>query len=162
MSSKAKKIGKEQEGKKEEEKGRRMSEQDEYVNTFKSTSMINLSTIRSQHVSQQGEGEKSATSGIQATTATRSSLPESSTSYHENIDYPTSVRQPCGHQQKRRNTIDVLVSPPLSRSEIITVVVIVLFLNTIVLAILLTPVFVYMVTVPENGTNEDGLYSTSE
>lgn len=155
MSSKAKKIGKEQEEKKEGEKG--MNEQDEYVNTFKSTSIINLSTIRSQ----EEEGENFATSRIQTTTATRSSLPESSTGYHENIDYPTSI-QPCGHQQKRRNTIDMLVSSPLSRSEIITVVVIVLLLNAIVLAILLTPVFVHMVTVPENGTDEDGLYSTSK
>lgn len=160
MSSKAKKIGKEQEGKKEGEKGRRMNEQDEDVNTFKSTSMINLSTIRSQDVAQQGGG-KSATSRIQGT-VTRSSLAESSTGYHENIDYPTSVHQPCGHLQKRRNTIDMLMSSPLSRSEIITVVVIVLFLNAIVLAILLSPVFVYMATVPENGTNEDGLYSASE
>lgn len=155
MSNKEKKIGKEQEGKEEEEKGRGMKEQDEDVNAFKSTSMINLSTIRSQ------EGE-SATSRIQGTTATRCSLPESSTGYHENIDYPTSVHQPCSHQQKRRNTIDMLMTSPLSRSEIITVIVIVLFLNAIVLAILLVPVFVYMVTVPENGTNEDGLYSTSQ
>lgn len=107
-------------------------------NTFKSSSMIDLSTIPT---------------NVRDEEDTFVSTPIATSVPHANT---TLIAD------RRRNTIDVVMNgTSLSRIEIIIVMAIVLFIIAIVVSILLTPVFVYFNTAHENVTKDNGIYSTS-
>lgn len=129
-------MGKGRDKKSKRRKKEEGKEQINDENTFKSSSMIDLSTIRS-----------NIQEDTFVSTPRTASVPENNSSLLGG---------------RRRNTIDVVMNgTSLTRIEVIIVMAIVLFIIAIVVSILLTPVFVYFKTANDNMTKDNGIYSAS-